>query len=233
MQISQIGNSAIPSSLQQSSSNTLSNDALGKTDFLNLLVTQLRHQNPLEPLKQEEYAAQLAQFSSLEQLSNLNDGFDQMYASNLQLNQSITNALSANLIGKNLRGVGNQLTYDAHGDNRIRYQLGADAQKVGIKIKDSQGNVLGQISLGAQGAGVHTWEWDGRLDGSQTATDGETYTYEVTAKDSDDEVIAVSPLIEGKITGVEFGTDGNMSFLVGGTRVSTGNVQSIYSDDAE
>lgn len=233
MGVSQIGNTAIPSSLQQSSNKTLSNDALGKTDFLNLLVTQLRHQNPLEPMKQEEYAAELAQFSSLEQLSNLNDGFDQMYASNMQLNQSITNALSANLIGKNLRGTGNQVEYNAAGDNKIRYQLGSDAQKVELQIMDAQGNVLRKVSLGAQEAGKHTWNWDGGLDGSELATNGATYSYKVTATDANDESIMVNPLIEGKITGVEFGANGSMSFLVGGTRVSTGNVQSIYSDQAE
>jgi len=233
MQIPQIGNAAVPSASQKSSGNTLGNDALGKTDFLNLLVTQLRHQNPLEPLKQEEYAAQLAQFSSLEQLSNLNDGFDKMYSSNLQLNQSITNALSANLIGKNLRGLGNQLTYNANRDNEIRYQLGSDAQQVQLQIKDSQGNVLRKVSLDAQGAGDHVWNWDGRLDDSERATDGDTYTYEVTAKDGDDNAIAVTPIIQGKISGVEFGANGSMSFLVGGTKVTTGNVQSIYTDDAQ
>lgn len=231
MQISQIGNAAIPATPQKSSGNTLGNDALGKTDFLNLLVTQLRHQNPLEPLKQEEYAAQLAQFSSLEQLSNLNDGFDKMYSSNLQLNQSITNALSANLIGKNLRGMGNRLTYNAYRDNEIRYQLGSDAQQVELRIQDSQGNVLRKVSLGEQGAGDHAWSWNGRLDDSQLATDGDTYTFEVIAKDGDDNAVAVNPIIQGKITGVEFGANGSMSFLVGGTKVATGNVQSIYTDD--
>ncbi len=231
MNVAQIGNTAASQAQAGASSPSSDSSQMGKEDFLNLLVTQLRHQNPLEPLKQEEYASQLAQFSSLEQLSNLNDRFDQMYQSNLQLNQSITNALSATLIGKRVKGVGNELVYDTDGTNQIHYRLGSAAETVTIRIKDSGGNVVLEKPIGPRQAGDHSWSWDGTLDNNSTAADGGYYQYEITAKTEDGKSFSALPFIDGKITGVEFTGQGNMAFLVGGLRISTGDVEKIYADD--
>lgn len=231
MNVAQIGNFSPGQTQAGQSGSSPENSKLGKQEFLNLLVTQLRHQNPLEPLKQEEYAAQLAQFSSLEQLSNLNDRFDQMYQSNQQLNQSITNALSATLIGKRVRGVGNTLIYDAGRNNQIHYRLGTTADSVTVQIKDSVGNVVKTQSLGPQEAGDHSWTWNGRLDTNAAAADGEHYTYEITGTTEDGQTISGQPFIDGKITGVQYTGQGNMSFLVGDLRVSTGEVEKIYTDE--
>lgn len=231
MNVAQIGNVAAAQAQAGESNPSPDSSQMGKQDFLNLLVTQLRHQNPLEPLKQEEYAAQLAQFSSLEQLSNLNDRFDQMYKSNLQLNQSITNALSATLIGKRLKGVGNELVYDAGGANQIHYRLGSAAESVTIRIKDSSGNVVMEEPIGPQQAGDHSWSWNGMLDNNSTAADGGYYQYEITAISEDGKSISAQPFIDGKITGVEFTGQGNMAFLVGGLQISTGEVEKIYTDE--
>ena len=77
-----------------------SSDSLGKDDFLNLLVTQLKNQDPLEPMKNEEFIAQLAQFNSLEQMISLNKSFDTM----LDL-QQMTNASA--MIGKEVSWMDN------------------------------------------------------------------------------------------------------------------------------
>lgn len=71
---------------------------MGKQDFLKLFVAQLQYQNPLEPLKNEDFIAQLAQFSSLEELVNIRDGI-----SNLSMKDSNNPFLYANLIGKTVR----------------------------------------------------------------------------------------------------------------------------------
>jgi len=231
MAVNQIGNAGATSSVAASSVTSLGGGEMGKQEFLNLLVTQLRNQNPLEPMDQGEYAAQLAQFSSLEQLTNLNSGFDQMYESNIQLNQSMTNVLSTTLIGKKLRGVGNELVYSEDRDNMFSYRLGEDAAEVTVRILDANGNVVRTATLGPQASGVQEWSWDGRLDGDGVAGNGTTYQFEVEAVTAADESIAVENYIEGTISGVEYSGSGNMQFIVNGVKVATGEVYKIYTEE--
>ncbi|MGA9120044.1 MAG: flagellar hook capping FlgD N-terminal domain-containing protein, partial [Bacteroidota bacterium] len=80
---------------------------LGKDDFLKLLVTQLQNQDPLNPLQGTEFVAQLAQFSSLEQLTNINSSLEQNIQSNQLMTQSIGNSLAATLVGKDVRASSN------------------------------------------------------------------------------------------------------------------------------
>lgn len=96
-------------------------DGLGKDSFLQLLVTQMRYQDPLEPAKDTEYIAQLAQFNALEQMQNLNDKFDKMLKWS-QLTQS------SGLIGKQVDGL--SLGEDANGDGQ------PDITKVSGTVKE-------------------------------------------------------------------------------------------------
>ena len=132
MQIPQIGNAVVPSASQKSSGNTLGNDALGKTDFLNLLVTQLRHQNPLEPLDNNEMATQLAQFSQLQQLESMNTSFADVLATT---ELSYANSL-----------LGKEISFTASNET------GASDVTSGI-VEQVHNNIDGEILLGV---GTHT-----------------------------------------------------------------------------
>ena len=80
-------------------SNNKSQNVLDKQAFLNLLVTQLKYQDPLNPMENTEFVAQLAQFSSLEQLVNVNDNLQ----ADAVLSQSVNNSLIASLIGNEVK----------------------------------------------------------------------------------------------------------------------------------
>ena len=76
---------------------------LGKDDFLKLMIEQMKNQDPLSPMEGTEFTAQLAQFSSLEQLSNMSDSLEQSINANYQLTQAVNNTMTAALIGKEVK----------------------------------------------------------------------------------------------------------------------------------
>ena len=228
MTITQIGSTGGTAQQGQTSQGTQSN-TMDKQAFLELLVTQMRHQDPMNPLKQEEYAANLAQFSSVEQLSNLNERFDQMYQSNMQLNQSISNILSTTLVGRNVRAQGNSLTYSGDGGNTVHFNLGSAAHEVKIVVRDSEGQIVDTEELGYRQEGDQTWEWDGKLSSGKDAIRGEQYVVSIEATKANGDPVSAHTYLQGRITGVEFGS-GQLYFLIGDTRISAGDVERIYED---
>lgn len=232
MDVTQIGNYAAQTKQTGNAGAVDNSGEQQKMEFLQLLVTQMRHQDPMDPIKQEEYAAQLAQFSSLEQLTSLNQRFDQMYESNTALNKSITNALSTTLIGKNVNAMVDEFTHNSEEPAGLNFRLASAAEDVKLKVKNADGNILHIDSLGTLAAGEHVWQWDGKYDGKGQAVDGENYYYEVVATTGDERVDVVTN-VSGKITGVEFGGQGTMYFLVGNVRVPTDRIQKIYTPDTQ
>ncbi len=89
MAINAINTDTIPSS----ETTRPTTDVLGKDDFLQLLVAQLQHQDPLKPMDSTEFTAQLAQFSSLEQLYNVNDNLGELGTNQLTMNNTQTKAI--------------------------------------------------------------------------------------------------------------------------------------------
>ena len=121
---------------------TVPSSTLGKQDFLNLLIMQMRNQDPMDPMKGTEFAAQLAQFSSLEQLTNLNDATVQGINANYILAQSINNALSTTFIGKTVRADTDTFQYNGTGDVKIGYELSTDADKTVVKVYDENNKLV-------------------------------------------------------------------------------------------
>ena len=103
---------------------------LGKNDFLNLLVTQLQHQDPLNPAESTEFTAQLAQFSSLEQLNNINDNLK-----NMELFQtSVTNSQAVSYIGKEITARGNTVQLESGLPAECQFELEARAALAVISV---------------------------------------------------------------------------------------------------
>ena len=96
---------------------------LGKEDFLKLLMTQLQYQDPLNPMDNQDFMAELAQFSSLEQLQNVNSNLQ----ANFLLTQSLNNSLATNLIGKRVIALGSQVYLGRDSGEEITFDLSAAA----------------------------------------------------------------------------------------------------------
>ncbi len=202
-------------------SDALQQNSLGKDDFLQLLVTQLQNQDPLQPMENTEFVAQLAQFSSLEQLSNMNDQL-----SGVQLGQlSLSNMQAASLVGQEVTAVGDTFEYSGTGGSDLQFELSGDAARGEVTIYDEYGGVVRTMEIGAQESGSANVAWDGMTD-SGTMAGGGRYRFEVQAFDADDHPVEVSTFARGTVTGIFF-DHGFPELEVSGARVRLGDIVSI------
>ena len=121
-------------------------------------MTQLQHQDPLDPQKNEEFVAQLAQFSSLEQLTNANDSLDSLYVAMASMN----NASMTQLLGKEVLAYGDTVHYDGSGEMDLNYESAGDATSATLTVTDESGKVVWTQELGSleSGEGSVTPEGD-------------------------------------------------------------------------
>lgn len=152
------------------------NKALGKDAFLQLLVTQLKNQNPLEPQDNGEFVAQLAQFSSLEGITTLNDTVAGI-ASNYNSSQALQ---ASSLVGRSVITPSDKAVVDTSKSFNGTIAVPASADPVKLKITDADGKVIRTIDLGSQKAGDASFIWDGKNDAGEVAKAG-TYTFGATA----------------------------------------------------
>lgn len=208
-----------------SSQATKPTSAMGKDEFLKLLVMQLRYQDPMNPLKGTEFAAQLAQFSSVEQLSNINTNLTQSLQANELLAQSINNALSASMIGKEVKATANAFHFDGTANATLGFTLPANADSAVIKIYDSAGNLVKTINQAGTDKGDNIISWNGTNDNGKTLSAG-NYTFSVSAKDAKGESVSASSFIIGIVSSIRFKADGG-AFVVNGMEVPLANILEI------
>ncbi len=194
---------------------------LGRDAFLNLLITQLQNQDPLDPTDSVEFTAQLAQFSSLEQLGNVND--------NLKLLQnfqaSINNSQAVALIGKEITASGNSLQYTGDQPAGCRFNLDSDAALVVVSIYDQTGGYVKSFEALNIAAGHQTLYWDGTDHNGNAAASG-SYTFEVQAVDANGRSIKATTFFNGNANKVIF--ENNTTFvIVGGQKVALGEIVEV------
>ena len=173
---------------------------LDKDDFLKLFVTQLQHQDPLNPDDGAEMASKLAQFNGLEQMMNMNSTMDQLVAGQ----GSARSIEMVNYVGKELVINGGRVKKSGDEMTESKFNVPIDSIKTSLEIRDSQGFVITSKDLGTLKRGNHAFEWDGKkTDGSQ-APDG-VYSYNLVAKTINGENIDVDITSNAKVIGVDVG----------------------------
>lgn len=198
---------------------------LGKNEFLQLLVTQLRNQNPRSPMKGRKFATQLAQFSSVEQLTNISDQIQQQQGSNRALARSINNGVATDLIGRSVEASGNQFQWNGEGEQTLGMDLSAPASEVTVTIRNSAGTAVHTRTLENVGAGPKEITWDGTTEEGSRLPTG-TYTFDVEATDGQGESVDGSQYVEGTVDRVTFGKDGTRLW-VDGTKLSMNRLRSV------
>lgn len=195
-------------------------DTMGKDAFLKLLVTQLENQDPLNPTENTEFVAQLAQFSSLEGIQNLNTSLDGMKGGV----EALQEFGSASLIGKNVRAESALFKYEG-GVKKLGFSFGSDAKDAVLTIKDPSGKTVKEIDLGIVKAGYHEADWDGSNTAGAAASNG-LYTFSVEAKGADNKTMRGQLFMNGPVTGVSLGE--RPALFVDGIEVARDLIKEIY-----
>jgi len=194
---------------------------LGKDDFLNLLITQLQHQDPLSPMESAEFTSQLAQFSSLEQMSNVNKNLEV-----LQLYQaSINNSQAVDFIGKTIKAQGNSIGVSDGVADQVHFELAENASDTIIHIYDSDKKLVKTIQAGGLNAGEQSVEWDATDNDGNKVLDG-SYTFEVVATDTGGNPVSAKTLITATVSGVSF-KNGTTYLMAGNQEIPIGSVFSV------
>lgn len=210
---------------QASTPKTGDNSVMGKDDFLTLLVAQLQHQDPLNPSESTEFTAQLAQFSSLEQLQNIDatlTGFE-VYQSTLN------NIESSGFIGKTVTAAGSMFGVNAGEADPVQFELANDADSVYVQIYDNFGNFVTDIQAGALQAGDQQVSWNAENANGDPVEDG-IYSFTVMAMNTDGDIVNSTSYTTGTVTGIDYKT-GATNLLINDHEVPISSVIRIEERD--
>jgi len=184
--------------------------------FLTLLVTQLRNQDPLNPLDNAQVTTQLAQISTVSGINQLNDTVASLAAS-FTAGQYLQ---AAGLVGHDVVVAGDKLHLEEDSAT-FGMAIAKDADAVQVTIKDAAGVVVRTLDLGPQKSGIRHFEWDGKNAAGAAMPPGD-YRISVTAT-AKGEAVAVDPLTIATVTGI--------APTAGGTMVTLGTLGTIALTD--
>jgi flagellar basal-body rod modification protein FlgD len=197
--------------------------ALGKDQFLKLLIAQMQNQDPMAPMDGTQMATQLAQFSSLEQLQQINTTLTSQQTSSGSLLGAIQSTAAINTIGHTVVAVGNQVQVGgASGATTVTANLAGASSGGTIHILNSAGTEVGTTTFGAVQGGRQSFNLGNATKG---LPDG-TYTYSIDAKDSAGGPVAVQTYTSGRVDGVSTGQNG-LVLTAGGLTIPYANVVQI------
>ena len=202
-----------------------SGDILGKDQFLKLLISQLQNQNPLEPMNDQEYVAQMAQFSSLEQLQNMNSSLSQNMQYNMLLSQTINNTMATSLIGKEITADSDSVGIISGSGADMTFKSTDFALSGTIMIIDESGKVVRSLQVSNLQSGDNSVSWNGKDDLGNNVASG-NYTYQINLKDTSGQAVTVSNYRTGTVDSVKY-VDGQAYLLVDGAYIPLAHVREV------
>ncbi|WP_338609510.1 flagellar hook assembly protein FlgD [Pelagibacterium nitratireducens] len=193
--------------------------------FLQLLTTQLKNQNPLEPLDTNQFTQQLVQFTSVEQQLKTNEFLEAM----MQSSQNSNNAQAVSYVGKTVTASG-ATTDLVDGVANWVYRVDAAAENTNITIKDAAGNVVYTENLSLE-AGTDQIVWDGTTSSGTKLNSGQ-FTITIDARDGDGKYVPVATEMQGVVEGVDV-SGSEPYILIGDLRIPLSSISAVRSTNAE
>jgi len=200
-----------------SSTGTIQKNTLGKDEFFQMLIAQLKHQDPLNPMDGTDFTAQLAQFSSLEQLSNMNASLETVAAHQVFANQ----IEAVSLIGKEIAAQGDVMEIDGTPVTLI-YSAAENISKGTVSIYNSSGSLVKKIEVGSQQQGLNSVQWD------CSGIESGSYYFAVEGTNLQGESVNMDTYVTGTVTGVTF-NGGSVHIQIGDVDVPFEDVVSVVS----
>jgi flagellar basal-body rod modification protein FlgD len=200
---------------------TAGSDKMDKDAFMKMMLAQMKNQDPTNPLKSHEMASQLAQFSSLEQLQNVNTTLNE-----IQKGQKPSESFQAlNFIGKAVSGDSAKvIRLKGDKEHEFGFSLPDNAKNVNIKVRNAEGEVVRKIDLQDLKKGENKWVWNGKNEAGNSTPVGE-YQFVIEAR-NDKNKLAVKTDFHGLISGVSYTAEGPV-LLVGNQTVKLKDVKRI------
>lgn len=194
-------------------------------NFLTLLTTQLKNQDPLNPMDSAQFTNQLVAFSGVEQQINTNQKLDNLLA--LQLNTASTVGLG--YVGMDITYTSAEANYDGAAPVNINYSMPSDASTLKVNVYDASGNLVRSMD-GAKATGGQQVVWDGKDDSGNAVAAG-TYSINVAAADANGQPITAATAVNGTVRGIET-QNGSIYLLVGSRAVPLTSVIQAVKPDA-
>ena len=201
--------------------------SLGKDDFMKLMISQLKNQDPLNPMDGTQFSAQLAQFSSLEQLSNLHSYMKESIDANAILTQSINNTLITGLIGKDVKIGGGNVKLNGQESLILGYNLPSQAKSAQLNIYNESGTLVKTFDNLSTNSGDSKLSWD-LTDNNGNKLPNGNYTFQVQALDNSGEALSANLYKIGTLDGVRF-TDQGTVLIVGGAEYSIADIAEVLN----
>ena len=219
-------NYSTTSSTTDQTSSTSDPDKLGMDQFLNLFIAQLKNQDPLNPMDSSEFTAQLAQYSSVEQLYGMNTTLTDIKNTLSSQNQQRDDL---GYIGKTVKADDNTMSVSNGTVQTGSYSLDGSGN-VTIDVYDSQGTQVRTLYQGSEDTGEHEVNWDGRDDSGNMVADG-TYTFEITAQDGIGLTVPSNTYISGEVTGVTY-QNGQPYLMIGDKLIDSSKIIEVTQTTA-
>lgn len=205
--------------------------SMGKDDFMKLLMAQLQNQDPLNPMDHKEFGAQLAQFASLEKLTQIGDGIGKLEGGMGE--EAKLQALG--MIGKRVKASGAEISLVENQPTEIRLNTDGGFKPLKVSIYSGDGKLVREIDTDSKMVANKAVLWDGKTKDGDSAPSGK-YLFRVAGMGQDGKSREQEANVMGKVIGVEM-VDKNPLLLLdtanGQTKIEIAKVQNIASDEGE
>lgn len=197
---------------------------MDKNSFLMLLVTQFKYQDPLNPMDDKEFVAQLAQFNALEQSMQTNENLENLLAAQ----EKQTTISASSYLGREVSARGYGVSVEDGKVSKIEYAAAEEIAKAQANIIDGNKNVVATVDLGSLAAGsIGEVKWDGTYNNGSVATDG-VYTVAIVAWNANGDRIAdIDTSVSGTVSAVSYYNGEHYLRLTDGRTVLLSNVREI------